>query len=106
MSFYAPLDGGTKVVFAFIPKDSQPERGLRYHVYSKRLARLFRTTEEIVASILPEGREDYVYAETPDDDMQGYAGYFSELPEVRRFLMRLYELGAGYDVGGEYRRSM
>ncbi len=76
-------------ILSFIPGESSVSGGLRFQVYSTRLADFFGISEQEAISLLPEHREYYKGA-TPD--WAGFAGFFQYLEAGNRFLATINEV--------------
>lgn len=82
-AFHAKLpDGLVKVVFGLVPEKSSSERGLRYQVYSKRLAQYASLSEQLIVERLPPHPEPYEYYANAPADLTGWAGYFKHKSEM------------------------
>jgi len=89
IGFTAQVDGGQKVFFNLLPGDSSEELGLRFQVYSERIARLLGLNPNQLATTLPSAaREDWQFDKNYPDT-RGYTGYFRTDDEVRVFLSGL-----------------
>jgi hypothetical protein len=87
LAFYGQFSsGGYKAIFSLLPFDSSESPGLRFIVYSYRLAEFLGIPVERIESSLPEGHEPWKYYSTADDDASGFTGYFRDQQDVERFL--------------------
>lgn len=84
--FYGRFGDSQKAVFSLIPLESSASAGLRFHLYSRRLANLLSIEQDTIESFLPEQHEPWEYYATPDNEASGFAGYFQNDMEVARFL--------------------
>jgi hypothetical protein len=82
-------NGGARVIFSLLPFDSEAKQGLKFQVYTKRLAEYRGISTDRVESLLPESREKWTYwaaVNDPDiDDWIGYQGFFKTPEEVAVF---------------------
>jgi hypothetical protein len=82
------LDGGRRTILHLLPSESDGEKGVRFHIYSKRIGRLLGIEVESVKDMLPAGADDWVYAATFErgrqGDHDGYAGFIRKDAEVDR----------------------
>jgi hypothetical protein len=78
---------------SFIPGDSSCEDGLRYQVYSNRLAHYLGLDAATLPHILPTDSKEWVYPgaekEADLDDWIGYTGYFKSDAEIDKLLKAL-----------------
>ena len=83
----------TKTIMSFIPGDSSCEYGLRFQVYSNRLAQYLNLDVAMLPHILPPGSNDWAYAgaekDDDPDDWKGYTGYFKTDAEIDTLLKAL-----------------
>jgi hypothetical protein len=75
-------DGSSKVVFSLVPAQSSADGGLRYQLYSKRLAEYLGEAEDAILQHLPVGAEHYEYYPDAPPDLKGWAGYFKASSEI------------------------
>ena len=82
--------GSRRVLFSLFPGDSSREEGLKFQVYSHRLARVLETTEEQVRARLPESGAPWSFststAHTENIDWCGFEGFFKTPAEVDSLL--------------------
>ena len=88
-------------IFNLIPKDSDPEKGVRYQVYNLRFREYFNISVEQAQSIYPVDREPWKYGTPGDqkkyeqedivDQWSGYTGYVG-MPEVKKFVQKISEI--------------
>lgn len=83
------INGSLNTIFSLVPPKSDPQEGLHFQVYLKRLMGYSGLDRERVIEILPAKKEDWIYYEGAGEDYSGYAGYFSDLKEVEKFLAGL-----------------
>ncbi len=55
--FNGTIDGSRSTFVTLFPKESNPKDGLRFQIYSSRLANFFGLSEEQILNLLPEKRE-------------------------------------------------
>jgi hypothetical protein len=82
-------DSKSAVIMSLIPADSSAENGVRYHLFSKRLAEIWNVDQNAVRSALPKQTEPWQYITDATGDWTGYAGYFRDVDEAER-LLRLH----------------
>ena len=80
-------------ILSFIPSESSASRGLRFQVYSTRLAEYLGVSEQEAVSLLPERKEDWRYYRDAPPEWSGYAGFVEDSGAARRFLGALTEAG-------------
>jgi len=82
-------NGGARVILSLLPFESEPENGLKYQVYTRRLAEYCGITLEQVESLLPGSSEEWTYwaaVNEPDiDNWIGLQGFFKTSEEVTAF---------------------
>ena len=76
-------------ILSLIPSESSGSSGLRFQVYSTRLAEFFGISEQEAISLLPERREHWEYYKGATADWAGFAGFFEDLEAGKRFLAAL-----------------
>ena len=83
------VSGGARVIFSLLPFDSEAKHGLKFQVYTKRLAEYCGITTERVESLLPESHEEWTYwgavNSTEIDYWNGFQGFFKTPEEVAVF---------------------
>jgi hypothetical protein len=85
LSFDAPFpDGSRKVLLNIVPGESSPEQGLRYRIYSTRMAQLLGADEEVIKQHLPANAEHWQYAPSAPIEYHGLAGYIRTEDEIRK----------------------
>lgn len=89
LRFKGPWKGTNKVMFNLIPGESSADSGVRYQVYSHRLAQHFGVEEPHVKSALPDDAEDFEYYAGAENEYRGYTGFFRDMGEVDRFIAAL-----------------
>jgi len=92
ITFKANLDGSHLSVLRISPPKSSPEKGLKFVVYSYRLADYFNVAEDQIESMLPKNAGEWSYTSKSDQDMQGYEGYFTSEDQIDAFIRQLLEL--------------
>jgi hypothetical protein len=85
LAFIGRINGHEQAIFSLIPRESSAERGVRFQVYTKRLAAYFEIAEEAIDALLPADREPWSYYPTAPPDMFGYTGFFVDEADVQRF---------------------
>jgi hypothetical protein len=88
LPFLGHVDGSQShvVIFSLLPPKSNLEEGLHFQIYLKRFAEYSGLDRERVIELLPAKREDWIYSEGAGEDYSGYAGFFSNMNEVEKFL--------------------
>ena len=88
-------NGGARVILSLLPLESGAEQGLKFQVYTKRLAEYRGMSTARVESLLPKSREKWTYwgaVNDPDIDYWiGYQGFFKTPEEVATFAKGLSE---------------
>ena len=89
------MSGGARVILSLLPFESEAKQGLKFQVYTKRLAEYRGMSTDRVEALLPESREKWTYwAAVNDPDIDywiGYQGFFKTLEEVTTFAKGLSE---------------
>jgi hypothetical protein len=75
---------GPRVVFSLVPAESNVDKGLRYQLYSKRLAECLGVDEPAILSHLPSNPEPYQYYPGAPDDLKGWAGFIKTEEDIRK----------------------
>lgn len=78
-------------ILSLIPGESSASSGLRFQVYSTRLAGYLNISEPEAISLLPEHREHWEYYKGATPEWSGFAGFFKDLEESHCFLAALDE---------------
>lgn len=86
LPFIGRISGSLVVIFSLLPPTSNSEEGLHFQIYLKRFAEYCGLDKERVIELLPAKREDWAYSEGAGEDYSGYAGFFSDMNEVEKFL--------------------
>ncbi len=76
-------------ILSLIPGESSASSGVRFQVYSTRLADYLGMPEQDAVSLLPENREAWEYYKGATPDWSGFAGYFENLDAAQRLLSAL-----------------
>ncbi len=97
IAFVGLMSGSRNTVFSLIPKDSNPEDGLKFQVYINRLAKYLDADKDRLTESLPQNKFTWAYIPTdaiydPSSDWAGYEGFFKSLDEVERILATLSEM--------------
>lgn len=92
IAFAGTIGESQNTIFSIIPKESDPDDGLRFQVYITRLSEYFGIDEEQAIALLPTHREVWEYYKGATPEWSGYAGFFKILEEVERFLTGLSEV--------------
>jgi uncharacterized protein YeaO (DUF488 family) len=80
-------------ILSLIPGESNGSSGLRFQVYSTRLAEYLGISEQDAISLLPEHREEWEYYRGAPPEWSGFAGYFEDLDAAHRFLATISKAG-------------
>ncbi len=83
-AFKARLDGGSRAIFNVVATESDPSRGLKFQIYTNRMAAWCGSPAEEVREALPPSVEEWAYfGEEPE--WQGHEGYMQPA-DARRFV--------------------
>lgn len=85
-------DGRDKTIFSLIPRESNPEEGLKFRIYLERFAKHFGISEEQAESILPENKRAWKYYSSAPPELSGFEGFFKSIDEAEEFLSELRDL--------------
>jgi uncharacterized protein YeaO (DUF488 family) len=79
-------DDSLKVVFSLVPAESSTEKGLRYRLFSKRLADFIGSDENAILEQLPPDREPFEPYASGDTtgEFKGWAGYIKSEDDIRK----------------------
>jgi hypothetical protein len=80
-----------------IPKDSNPEDGLKFQVYINRLAKYLDVDKERLVEVLPQDKREWGYFGDTSPDWPGYEGFFKNLDEAERLATALSEIKQARD---------
>ncbi len=96
LTFVTSLPDGPReaAMFSLIPRNSSPEKGLFYTIYSKRLATRLGVDEETVLSHLPPDHEPWEFLQAPTEDRQGWAGYIRTNEDIRKIVDLVKNIGS------------
>jgi hypothetical protein len=75
-------DGSPKVVFSLVPGESSAEKGLRYTLFSRRLADFIGSDENAILEQLPPDPEPYELYRSGGPEFKGLAGYVKSEDDV------------------------
>ena len=82
-------DGGARVILSLLPFESEANQGLKFQVYTKRLAEYCGISAGRVETLLPESHEEWTYwAAVNDPEIDywlGFQGFFKTPEEVATF---------------------
>ncbi|WGV26027.1 endonuclease NucS domain-containing protein [Halotia branconii] len=83
---------GNKTIFTLIPVESNPEKGLKFRIYTTRFAQHWGINTEEIINLLPTSK--YKWENYPDatPDWSGHEGFFNNLDEVDKFIAGLHKL--------------
>jgi hypothetical protein len=84
IAFTGEFSGSTKVLFSFIPGQSDRQHGLRFQLYSNRLVALLGITMDRLRQALPSGTEPWSYDRGPD--WEGFTGYLLTQADADKLL--------------------
>ncbi|MGC8715175.1 MAG: hypothetical protein ACP5RH_22560, partial [Leptodesmis sp.] len=85
------------VIFSLVVTESDSSKGLKFRVYSIRLADYMGVDESIVLSCLPNNRNHWKNYSNAPPEWSGYEGFFTSVEEANKFLRGLAEVQK--DVG-------
>jgi hypothetical protein len=84
------LNGSRKTVLSLIPQESNPSKGLRFHLWSRNLATWLNLPgNDDLLPMLPPDREQWLAFEKKDPEHEGFQGFFLNADEVDRFVKAL-----------------
>ena len=84
-TFIGDMGGSFLTILSLIPGESTPTDGVRFQIYSQRLARYLSVDVDRIASLLPKSRTPWTFSKW-DPEWSGFAGFFKEPDEIQRFL--------------------
>lgn len=84
-------DGSVKVICSLVPGDSSAENGLRFIVYSKRLAEFTGVDESTIEQHLALGWVEYEYYPNAPEDLTGWQVYIKNEQDISKFMDVLIE---------------
>ncbi len=82
-------DGGSGTGLNLIPEQSNTSQGVRFQLYSVRLARVLGVPPEELESALPPGAEPWKYHPSASAEFTGVAGYFKSFTEAEPLIRLL-----------------
>ncbi len=91
LAFIAKMDESAKVMFSLFPEESEPEKGLHFEAYSKRMAKHFGVDEKRVLRMLPENKQGGIPWKGALLEQYVYAGFFTKRAEIGRLVVGLKE---------------
>jgi hypothetical protein len=91
LAFIAKMDESSKVMFSLFPEESNPEKGLDFEAYSKRMAKYFGMGEKQVLRMLPENIQGGIPWKGALPEYFVYEGFFRKRAEIRRLVAGLKE---------------
>jgi len=97
VAFVGLMSGSRNTIFSLIPKDSNPEDGLKFQVYINRLAKYLDADRDRLIESLPQNKWTWAYIPTdaiydPSSDWAGYEGVFKNIEEAEHFSATLSEI--------------
>lgn len=92
IAFVGVMEGSRKTLFSLIPKDSNPEDGLKFQVYINRLAKYLDVEKENLVRVLPQDKREWGYGGDSSPDWIGYEGFIKNPDEAERFLADFSEI--------------
>jgi len=84
--FSATIGDSRLVIFSLLPSLSSADKGLRYQLYSKRLAHLLHVDENAIRAELPPIPEDWKWGPSAPPEMYGCAGYIKTEAEIQKIM--------------------
>ena len=88
-------DKKSSVMLSLIPGESDQDSGVRFQLYSKRIAYRFGMLEDELADLLPASRSGWRFSAEASDDQAGYQGYFDTSEDASRLIARWNQGGSG-----------
>jgi hypothetical protein len=82
--------GSRLAVINLVPSESDPHKGVRFQIYSKRLADLTGVPESDLLAVLPTETEPWAFGGSNDPDWQGWTGYWKP-EDVERLRRRAFQ---------------
>jgi len=92
IAFVGVMSGSQNTIFSLIPKDSNPEDGLKFQVYINRLAKYLDEDKERLVGILPQDKREWGFVGYSSPDWTGYEGFFKNLDEAEHFSVALNKM--------------
>ncbi|HOO54021.1 MAG TPA: endonuclease NucS [Methanothrix sp.] len=92
IAFVGVMSGSQNTIFSLIPKDSNPEDGLKFQVYINRLSRYLEVNKESLVEILPQDKREWGFVGYSSPDWTGYEGFFKNIEEAERFSAALSKM--------------
>ncbi|MCL2418196.1 MAG: endonuclease NucS, partial [Conexibacteraceae bacterium] len=84
IAFTGPFGDNTKTVVSLLPAESNIAAGLRYQLYSNRLAELVHPSGSELEDLIPQSHEFWEYYGNADPDWQGFQGFIKSHEEIDR----------------------
>jgi hypothetical protein len=90
LNFVRHLNGSRIAVLNLVPAESTAEQGVRFQIYSKRLAELAGVAESELRAALPPSAEPWSFGGNGDPDWSGYSGFWkpSDVEAFRASVLR------------------
>lgn len=97
LTFAGRFGESSNALMNLIPRESDPDNGLRFQVFINRFATFFGVNSEVTLAIFPQPLDHWEYYTNAPESYQGYAGYFSSDQDVQRFVegLRKLEMSSG-----------
>jgi hypothetical protein len=91
-TFLATTEYGRQTIMSILPADSNEKDGLRYQVYTQRIADLLMVDSETILSCFTNTPDIWTGYWESLDDYRGHTGYFTIADEVDSFFSSLETL--------------
>ena len=92
IAFIGNMSGSRNTIFSLIPEESNSKEGLRFQIYINRFAEYFEIEKKEAIQLLPNKKEEWeAYRNAPASHV-GFAGFFRNIEEIDRFLVKIAEL--------------
>jgi len=92
VAFVGLMGGSRNTIFSLIPKDSNPEDGLKFQVYINRMAKYLDVDKGRLVEVLPQDKREWGFVGYTSPDWTGYEGFFKNMDEAERFSASLSEI--------------
>ena len=86
IGFKGEFRGSRAAMLNLIPEESSADEGLKFQIYSLRVAERFGVDEEAIQKVMPEGTQAWKYYAGATPDFRGFTGYFSTREQIRQLV--------------------
>ena len=86
ISFKGEFRGSIGAMLNLIPEKSSTDKGLKFQIYSLRVAERFGVDGESIQKAMPEGIQSWEYYAEAPPNYQGFTGHFSSNDEIRQLV--------------------